>query len=258
MVKKNMNETDIIKMYKDGSSTYEIATKYETNPNMIRRRLIKNGVELRSKSEAQKNAIESGRVDHPTKGRERTDEEKLAISSSAVKYWNDMDDTEREKRKKQAEDNWKGMSPVQREDMRRKGIRQIQKAAVEGSKLERKVQEFVLAAGYSFEAHKKNLIPTENLEIDLYIPVLRAIIEVDGLSHFEPIWGEKALKNQVRADTKKDGILLSRGFYLVRIENRSSSMAIAKLADLEKELVNVLAQIKEGTVDSKLKVIKYE
>lgn len=255
---KTINETDIIQMYADGSSTYEIATKYNTNPNMIRRRLVKLGVKLRNKSEAQKEAINSGRVDHPTKGRERTNEEKLAISSSAVRYWNDMSDADREKRKKQAEKNWNDMSPVQREDMRRKGVREIQKAARAGSKLERKVQEFVSAAGYRFDAHKKNLIPTENLEIDLYIPALRAIIEVDGLSHFEPIWGEKALKAQVGADTKKDGVLLSRGFYLIRIENRSSSMALSKLAELSKQLVDVLTQIKEGTINSHLTVIKYE
>ena len=258
MSRVQLNIEEVKQLYEQGCSTYEIADKLGTNAQRIRRFLIKHKVPLRNKSQAQKTAISSGRVEHPTKGRKRTEHEKLAISSSAVKYWNDMDDKERERRRKKAEANWKKMTPQQKEEMRKKGVRQIQKAAVEGSKLERKVQEFVSKAGYRFEAHKKNLIPTENLEIDLFIPELRTIIEVDGLSHFEPIWGDKALQTQITADTKKEGVLLSRGFYLVRIENRSSSTAISKLAELEKKLLVVLNQIKDQTIDTKLKVIKYE
>lgn len=258
MSKSDLNSADIVQRYKDGASTYDIAQVYSTNSNRIRRLLMKEGVPLRSKSEAQKNAISSGNADHPTKGRQRTKEEKMAISSSAVRYWTDMSEEEKEKRRKQAEKNWNNMSAEKREDMRRKGVRQIQKAAIEGSKLEREVQKFVSNAGYRFQAHRKDLIPQKNYEIDLYIPALRTIIEVDGLSHFAPIWGEEALKKQVGFDTEKDGVLLSRGFNLIRIENRSSSMAIAKLAQLEKELVEILTQISKGTIDSQLKVIKYE
>jgi very-short-patch-repair endonuclease/DNA-binding CsgD family transcriptional regulator len=253
-----INESDIVRLYKDGQSTYEIAKQYETNPNAIRRKLIKNGIKLRTKGEAQKIALESGRVQHPTKGKERTDEEKLAISSSAVKYWEEMGDEEREKRRKQSESSWNNMTPSQIEEMRKKGGEQIRKAAKEGSKLEKKVQGFLAFAGYVFEAHKKNLIPTENLEIDIYVPELRTIIEVDGISHFEPIWSEEALEGQISADNKKDGILLSRGFQIVRIENRTSSMAIAKLTRLQKELASVLLEIKQGTIDTKFKVIKYD
>jgi len=253
-----MNTVDVVQMYKDGSSTYDIAKKYGTNPNRVRRLLNKQGVKLRSKSQAQKNAIETGKIEHPTKGRKRTKEEKLAISASAVRYWNDMDDKERTKRRKQAEKSWNEMSDAKKEDMRRKGLRQIQKAAAEGSKLEREVQKFVSAAGYHFQAHKKDLIPQKKYEIDLYIPALRTIIEVDGLSHFSPIWGEEAFRKQVEADAKKDGVLLSRGFNLIRIENKTSSMAIAKLAALQEELTKALEEIKEGTIDSQLKVITYE
>jgi len=258
MTKTDLNKTEVIQAYKDGESTYDIARKNNTNPNRIRRLLKKEGVKLRSKAEAQKNALEKGNVEHPTKGRKRTKEERLAISHSAVRYWNNMDEAEKEKRRKQAEANWKKMTPAQREDMRKKGNAQIRKAAIEGSKLEREVQKFLAGAGYRFQAHKKDLIPQKNYEIDLYIPALRTIIEIDGLSHFAPIWGEKALRKQVGFDTEKDGVLLSKGYQLIRIENRSSSMALSKLAQLETDLVQVLTQISEGTIDSQLKVITYE
>ena len=258
MTKSELNTVAVIQSYKEGASTYDIAKEYGTNPNRIRRLLKREGVKLRSKSDAQKNAIATGKVEHPTKGKKRTKEERLAISSSAVRYWNDMSDKEREKRRKQAEENWKKMSPAQREAMQKKGNAEIRKAAIKGSKLEREVQKFVAGAGYRFQAHKKDLIPQKNYEIDLYIPELRTIIEVDGLSHFAPIWGEEALRKQEGFDAEKDGVLLTKGFQLIRIENLSSSMALSKLAKLEEELVKVLTEISEGTIDSQLKVIKYE
>ena len=56
-------DQDVVKLYKSGNySTYELAEKFETYPNKIRRILRKNGVPLRSKSAAQKNALKKGRA----------------------------------------------------------------------------------------------------------------------------------------------------------------------------------------------------
>ena len=52
----------------------------------------------------------------------------------------------------------------------------------------------------------------------MYIPELKTIIEVDGPSHFLPIWGEERLQKQVNADLRKSGSLLSRGFVVIRIK----------------------------------------
>jgi intein-encoded DNA endonuclease-like protein len=66
----NNTDKDIIKLYNSGNySTYELAEKFETYPNKIRRILRKNGIPLRSKSAAQKNALKKGRASHPTKGK---------------------------------------------------------------------------------------------------------------------------------------------------------------------------------------------
>ena len=57
----NNTDKDIIKLYNSGNySTYELAEKFETYPNKIRRVLRKNGIALRSKSAAQKNALKKG------------------------------------------------------------------------------------------------------------------------------------------------------------------------------------------------------
>jgi very-short-patch-repair endonuclease len=253
-----MNIVDIVNMYRGGASTYEIANSFGTYPNKIRRMLEKNGEVLRDKSSAQITALESGRSAHPTKGKQRTEEEKIAISTSAVKHWENMGGDEKERRRAQSKELWDSISPEKKEKMREKAAQEIRKAAKDGSKLEKKIQEILTRAGYKYESHKKDLIPTQKLELDLFIPALKTIIEVDGLSHFEPIWGEDQLKKQIEFDTQKDGIILSRGFRIIRIENFNSSMAIARLLKLEQELLQVLEDIKNGTLDTNLKVIKYE
>lgn len=249
--------SDILKMYDENASTHQIAKKYNTYPNRIRRILLKNGRVLRGKGEAQKAALESGIATHPTMGRERTDAEKMSISASSVKHWENMTDEERESRRLKSKAAWDSMTPAKREEMRKKAAKRIREAAKNGSKLEKKVQEFLVRAGYRYESHKKDLIPTQKLEIDLFIPSLRTIIEVDGLSHFEPIWGEEQLTKQQLFDSQKDGIILSKGFKLIRIENIGSSMAIVKLAELERKLIDALSDIKAGS-GVNLKVIKYE
>lgn len=253
-----INKNEVLKMYNGGASPYEIAEKFGTYTNKIRRMLIKDGVKLRDKSEAQKSAIATGRAKHPTEGKERTDAEKLAISSSAVKYWEDMPEEERESRVEKSKEAWKAISPVKKDAMRKKAAAEIRKAAKSGSKLEKEVQKMLIRGGYRYEAHKKDLIPTQKLEIDLFVPSLRTIIEVDGLSHFEPIWGEEQFAKQVQFDAQKDGIVLGKGFKVIRIENLSGSMALAKLAKLEKDLMLVLEEIENETVSSNLKVIAYE
>ena len=41
------------------------------------------------------------------------------------------------------------------------------------------------------------------LEIDLYVTDLQTAIEVDGPSHFEPVWGEENLIKNQRSDKQK-------------------------------------------------------
>ena len=55
-----MKETEVIKLYETGSSTYQIAEHFQTYPNKIRRILTKHGVLLKSRSQAQKNALHNG------------------------------------------------------------------------------------------------------------------------------------------------------------------------------------------------------
>ena len=117
-------------------STYEIAQELKTYPNKIRRALNSLGVDLRDKSKAQTVAIQSGRHEHPTKGKKRTEAEKIAISNGMANYWDDMEDTERERRSKLSKKQWQEMSEEEKANLRKLAAEAVRKASKEGSKIE--------------------------------------------------------------------------------------------------------------------------
>tara|TARA_A100001515_G_scaffold144850_1_gene150351 strand:- start:20017 stop:20781 length:765 start_codon:yes stop_codon:yes gene_type:complete len=235
-------EDKVISLYNEqNKSTYEIAKQLNTYPNKIRRTLIKHGYELKDKSAAQKAALKSGRSSHPTAGKKRTDAEKIAISQSLVSYWEEMSDKEKARRVKQAKNNWQNMSAKQKEEMRSKGIAAIRTAAKEGSKMERWVKDKLEEAGFLVRMHVL-IIPAENLEIDLYIPDLKTIIEVDGPSHFLPIWGEEKLQKQVNADLRKSGALLSKGYAVIRLKSLGQE-SLAKREEMLSSVVDEVSKI---------------
>lgn len=241
-----MNINQIIIMYtKQHKSTYEIAEKFNTYPNRIRRILIKNGVNLKTKSEAQKNAIENGTAKHPTDGKVRTKEEKLKISSGLKQYWENMSDEIYKSRVKQSKKRWESMSDVEKDKMMSAAIKSIQAAGKEGSKLEKFLYEEITRDGYSVQYHKKQLIQNQDLELDMYIPEIKTIIEVDGPSHFLPIWGEDKLQKQIKADTQKTGLILSKGMVIIRVKNLSDSVCLADKEKLRLDILNILGTIKK-------------
>ncbi len=238
-----MNENKIVKSYNAGKSTYEIAKEYNTYANKIRRILIKHGVEIKSKSDAQKNALKKGIAKIPTEGTKRSKEERLKISKSLVDRWQSMDDKEYQKHVQQAKERWVNMSELDKKRMSSLATQAIQKAGREGSKLEKGLKYELTKSGFVVEIHKKNLIPNENLEIDMYLPELKTIIEIDGPSHFLPIWGEEKLQKQIKADENKTGLILSKGFAIIRVKNLSDSLSLSGQEKLKNHLVDLLGGI---------------
>lgn len=241
-----MNSEKIVDMYvNQNKSTYEIAEEMHTYPNKIRRVLIKNGVNLKNKSEAQKNAIENGVAKHPTLGKQRTHEEKIKISSGLKTYWENMDDAQYDLKVKQAQKRWNDMPESTKQKMLESAIKCIQIAGKEGSKLEKFIYDALEADGYKVEYHKKYLIQNENLEIDMYIPSIKTIIEVDGPSHFLPIWGDEKLQKQIKADFHKTGLILSKGMVIIRIKHLADSLCLADKEKLRVDILKCLDTIKK-------------
>lgn len=240
-----MNDQKIIDLYvKDNKSTHEIAKMLDTYPNKIRRTLIKHGIHLKDKSEAQKNAICNGIAKIPTQGKKRSKEEKLKISQSLSSHWKNISEDDYNDFVENAKQRWASMSKKEKETMSDAAIKAIQHAGKHGSKLEKYLLKELTSCGYRIEFHKKGLIPNHKLEIDLYIPELRAIIEVDGPSHFLPIWGEEKLQKQIRADEQKTGLILSKGFIVIRIKNLTDTISLFHQENLKSNLLKTLNNIK--------------
>lgn len=242
-----MDEKKIVEMYvNENKSTYEIAEITKTYPNRIRRILIRHGINLKTKSEAQKNAIQNGTAIHPTHGKERTYTDKLKISRGLKNYWQTMSQELYDKRIEQSKNRWEKLSDNEKYNMTSAAIKAIQLAGKEGSKLEKFLRHELEQSGYTVEFHKKNLIPNTNLEIDLYIPEVKAIIEIDGPSHFFPIWGEEKLQKQIKADFDKAGLVLNKGYVVIRIKNISDSVSLATKEKLKLDIVTLLDNIKQS------------
>jgi very-short-patch-repair endonuclease len=185
--------------------------------------------------------LKSGRREHPTKGKVRTLAEKVKISSGLSSYWEEMSEVERDRRSEQARDRWNAMTEKQKESMKQKRVQAIQKSAREGSKLEKFLEGRLNDSGYSVRMHQV-IIPAENLEIDLYIPDLKTIIEVDGPSHFLPIWGEDKLQKQINADLRKSGALLSKGYAVIRVKSLGQE-SLSKREQIAETVLDCLSKI---------------
>jgi len=254
-----MNEQKIIDMYEDGKSTYEIAKELSTYANKIRRILMKHGVELKDKSQAQKNAIDKGKSEIPTKrGNKRTKEEKVKISKGLKQMWEKMSEKTYREYVKRGKDRWNSMSEEEKKQMSESALKAIRVAGREGSKLEKFLFSELTKNGHVVEFHKKNLIANQNLEIDMYIPAFKTIIEIDGPSHFLPIWGEEKLQKQIKADSTKTGLILSKGFVIIRVKSMKDKVSLASQEKLKNEVLKILNNFEDFFSGTNKKYIEVE
>lgn len=244
MPKSTINLTEVIDMYNNqNESVHSIAEKLGTYPVKIFRMLKKAGQPLRDKSTAQVVSLQSGRHVHPTEGKERTEKEKLKISESRYKSWSK---TDKKKHSENCKKRWEEMGPLAQREFSRKGNKAIREASKHGSKLELFLYEALINAGIQTKLHVENLIPNEAMHVDLYLPEKKIIIEIDGPTHYLPIWGEKNLRRHQNADFSKNGLVLAYGYHMIRVKNLCKSLSEAKKRHAIKNLLEVVNSISIG------------
>lgn len=237
-------------------SLREIAQRVGTYPNKIRRFAMKNDVHIRDKSEAQTVALETGRHTHPTKGKVRPDDVKAKISDKMAENWAALSEEEYQERVRMGREAWENMSEIDRQFIMRKAGDAIRRTSREGSKMEHALKEALTNAGFVVEFHKEGLIPNFKLQIDLFIPELSTAIEVDGPSHFLPIWGQDNFQRNQRADKEKTGLITSAGMTLIRIKCMSRNISGKTIRNA---VTSVLEQIKDiQKNDKRRRVIEIE
>ena len=234
---KDINESYVIKKYQEGFSCAQIAEEFDTYSKKIERALKKNGVTLRSKSDAAKGAFKSGRAKAPGKGQKRTEEEKIAISKGVEKAWSDKTPEQRKEFSQGAKERWDNIPADKKQEMQSKAGAALRLACIEGSKAEKFLKLKLEEAGYEVVMHKKGLIQG-NFEIDLLLPELNTIIEIDGPQHFLPVFGQERLEEVIKMDSIKNGLLIGKGFCVLRLKYLCKAMN----KSVERKLWNIVSK----------------
>jgi very-short-patch-repair endonuclease len=221
----------IEKLYITNKKSFgQIAEELSTYANKIRRDAIKFKIPIRDKSEAQKNALTSGVTDHPTKGKTRSIETKQKIGLGVMNNWNQLSDQELKNRQDKAREQWLKLNDDQRSMMTKMANEAVRLSGKTGSKLEKFLLSKLIENKIKVEFHKEQTLLNTKLQIDLFLPELNIAIEVDGPSHFLPVWGDDVLKRNIKYDNKKTGLLLGKGCVIIRIrQTKDFSPARANL-----------------------------
>ena len=221
-------------------SVGDIAQELGTYPNKVRRALKSHGIKLRDKGSAQAVALKKGRSSHPTKDKGHSEESKIKISESVAQNWENLSEEELESRRESARKQWANMSEEDRVKLREAAVPGIKKASQEGSKLEKYIRDKLTKESYVIEYHKKGIVPNANLEVDIYLPELGTAIEIDGPSHFLPIWGDEALRKTIKSDNEKNGLLRYHGIMVLRVAQKKKTLSQKAMRDtwnsIKKEL----------------------
>ncbi len=222
-------------------SFIDIAKLYDTYPNKIRREARRLGITVRDKSTAQKNALESGKTSHPTQGKTRSESTKYKIGKGVMISWAESSEEALDTRKNKAKQAWESMSEDQKQLMQQKANQAVRETSKIGSKLEKYILNKLIGDGYKVNFHQEQTLANTKLQIDMVLPKINVAIEIDGPSHFLPVWGEDALIKNQTYDKKKEGLILGKGLVLIRIK---------QLNDFSKTRAEILYQKLLSTIKS--------
>lgn len=245
------------KYVKEKQSFASIAEEYGTYANKIRRDAKKLGISIRDKSEAQKSALLTGKHKHPTKGTKRSDIVKNKIGIGVMKNWDQLDDSEKKIRVDQSKQRWNNMTDDEKKLMQHKASAAVREASKHGSKLEKYFLQELLKDGYKVDFHKEQSLSNTKLQLDLFLPTIGLVIEIDGPSHFEPVWGDQALARNKVYDAKKEGLITGKGWYLIRVE-QSHDFSNARANVLYQKTRKYIQDIQATKPSNKLIKIKDE
>jgi very-short-patch-repair endonuclease len=244
-------ELKIVEAYRAGQSSVSLAKDYNTYQNKIIRILKKYGEPIRTPSEAQELALKAGRSEHPTKGKRAGESTKLKQSETQAKRWRSMNPEKKENLRAGARERWEDRSEESKKAMLTKAGQALQKASKEGSKAEKYINTMLQKHGYSVIMHKTGLIAGD-YELDLYLPDLGIVIELDGPQHFLPIFGEELLQKNIKYDATKNGALISKGFSVIRVKYIVKHLSEKIKRDLWAQIYDIVQKMEQGVINNQL------
>lgn len=242
---KDIKRTALEKLNKEHLlSIREIAKLIGASSSTLQRQFVQLGITCLTKSEIQKHLLESGKLEHPTRGKETSQETKNKISESIAEAWKTSEKMQTNI-SEAAKAQWANMNEGEKKQRLAKASDGIREAAKNGSKLQNFLKEGLKDNGYGSLKDKTAVLPNQKLEFDIFVPEIRTIVEVDGPSHFKPIWGQEVFQKNLGRDSQKAGLALNYKFYFIRVKQTKnfSHRYGSKLLIL---LVDLLNRIKSG------------
>lgn len=235
-------------------SIAEIASQFNTYPNKIRRDMKKLGVELKDRSETLKAQYLTNKRIPPNKDKPMSEEDRVKLGNKLSEVWSNYTEEERKNRSEVCSES---LAKIDRDSNKKSALQGILKAAKEGSKLEKYVRDLLIEQGYLVEYHKEHLIINERLHLDIFLPKLNVVIEIDGPTHHSDVFGGEVLsKTQVR-DLQKNGLIVARGLVMLRViqDRKLSQTNQRKLGQL---VLDTLEELKKEwpSKDERIKTIK--
>lgn len=212
-----MLDSQLKKDYEDGASVSVISKKYGVSPSMVSRRLKAMGVKMRTASEATKMALEQGRLVSPTKGKGHSDKARERMSKGRSEAWERGGEKARQEMSEIAKAKWAKKTEAEKSNLRSAAGRALRETGINGSAAENYLFKTLGANGYVVEHHNKQLM-AGSYEIDLLLPDLGIVIELDGPQHYSPIFGDERFEKTKLYDTTKNGALIAKGLKVIRIK----------------------------------------
>lgn len=218
----------MMRHYTEDASIRALAREKGVHPNTLRRAMIKAGIKPRERSDILNANYENGTI-KPRKGFTMSEEHKIIISNA----------NHGRKRTSQKKNN---VIVKNNDAMRSRGAAKSRESSKKGSKFERMLIDKLTANGYNV----KHQYEFKEYKVDLYFPDVKLAVEIDGITHREPIYGIDKLNKTIERDKEKDNQLKQMGINILRIADNQKKPSLFNTIGVSSLINEVIEQIKLG------------
>lgn len=235
-------ELEICEKYRNNFSTVQLSKEYGVSCPTISKILKKNGEEIRSRSDRQKVALQTGRS--PPLNRKWDKKRREKHSERMKKVYDSLPQEKIEEHREKSRIAYEQRSEEEKKRLTKLGSESSIRATKIGSKAERYLAAALKKNGYKIKFHCNNIFYGEKLQIDMMIPSIKVVIEVDGPTHYSKIFGVERLEKQRIADNRKNGLVMDHGFVMIRIRNDKKNFTDFFGERMANRVLEILEEIK--------------
>lgn len=229
-------------------SLRELARRLKTNAVRLLRFCNKHNIPVLSKSESLKATYKSNRATPHMRGKTWSEEHKRDLGIKQYERWQNVSEEEKQRLAEIHRVNYEKIP--NKKEFHHKAVTAIRKAATDGSKAEHALAKLFDEHHIEYIHHFKDLLPGTKLEVDFYLPAYNCVIEIDGPSHFASnLGGIDNYVEQMKADNKKNGLVLDMGASIIRLQHRETLY--------KRDHFNMLEELKKvlPTLSNELRII---